>query len=166
DGTECEYFVHKLRQTAFAHGKLDDNLWMAQFASTCLLGKALRWYVGLDSNTKNDWETLEAAMLEKWPLDSDDDDDQGTVTSLCKRERFVAAQRVEILGGFLKRLLIQQCIRRLGFSQPRNAPFPCNPLYPMHPLYPMRPLDSMRPLNPLPNPHNQSIMLIFSNTPG
>ncbi|KAG8893798.1 hypothetical protein FRB99_001704, partial [Tulasnella sp. 403] len=76
DGTECETFIRKLRQTAFAREKLDDSQWMARFASTCFLGKALRWFVGLDSNTKNDWETLEAAMLEMWPSDGGTQDDR------------------------------------------------------------------------------------------
>ncbi|KAG8895753.1 hypothetical protein FRB99_000364, partial [Tulasnella sp. 403] len=67
DGTECEDFIQSVRKYAFSEGKLDDKAWTALFASTCFSGKALRWHVALDNNTKTNWDLLEAALLEEWP---------------------------------------------------------------------------------------------------
>ncbi|KAG8897717.1 hypothetical protein FRB99_007975, partial [Tulasnella sp. 403] len=75
-GTECENFIRKLRKTALAQEKLGDSQWMAQRASTGFSGRALQWYVGLDNDTKSDWEKLEPAMLEMWPSDGGNQDDR------------------------------------------------------------------------------------------
>lgn len=54
-------------QAAFSQGKIEDSRWMAQFASICLEGNALRWHTTLDNETKNDWALFESALLKQYP---------------------------------------------------------------------------------------------------
>ncbi|KAG8894527.1 hypothetical protein FRB99_001199 [Tulasnella sp. 403] len=74
DAAECEDFIQNIRRYAFSQGKLKDNEWMALFASTCLSGKALRWHKKLDKETKENWDLLETALLEKWSTGDSDPD--------------------------------------------------------------------------------------------
>ncbi|KAG9042382.1 hypothetical protein FS837_010949 [Tulasnella sp. UAMH 9824] len=48
-------------------GKQDDNRWIAQYAATCFIKDALRWFEDLDEEVQNDWRLLRKAMLAKWP---------------------------------------------------------------------------------------------------
>ncbi|KAG8931703.1 hypothetical protein FRC00_000676 [Tulasnella sp. 408] len=70
---ECEQFVLLIREAARHHGKLDDARWAAAFASTCLTGDALRWYNGLDGDTRDSWELLAPALLNKFSRPTLDD---------------------------------------------------------------------------------------------
>lgn len=40
---------------------------MANFASTCFVGSALRWHISLDKTTRSDWALLEQALIEAYP---------------------------------------------------------------------------------------------------
>lgn len=71
DGLEAEKFIRAVRKAAFAQQKLDDSKWMAQFASICLEGDALRWHTKLDNATKNEWPLLEAALLQQYPREDE-----------------------------------------------------------------------------------------------
>lgn len=68
-GEECESFIREVRKVAFREGKSRDTNWMADFASTCFFGQALRWYEALDLSVRCDWEGLKRALLEKYPSD-------------------------------------------------------------------------------------------------
>ncbi|KAG8990364.1 hypothetical protein FRB90_001797 [Tulasnella sp. 427] len=52
-------------------GKQRDYQWMADYASTCFQGKALRWFSKLDDETQGDWKLLERAMLRDFPTDDE-----------------------------------------------------------------------------------------------
>lgn len=63
DRTECEVFVHAVRNQARAAGKSRDNDWIVDFVAACLLGDALHWYEKLDPEVQNDWNRLRKAIL-------------------------------------------------------------------------------------------------------
>lgn len=67
DGTECERFIHSLRRRIFEEGRSDDNDWITQFVSTCVVGDALRWHSELSPEIQNDWSLLQKAMLTRYP---------------------------------------------------------------------------------------------------
>ncbi|KAG8985422.1 hypothetical protein FRB90_004713, partial [Tulasnella sp. 427] len=67
DGRECERFIRTVRSRAFSLGKQRDQEWMADFASTCFEGRALRWFSGLDEETRGNWRLLEQALLRDFP---------------------------------------------------------------------------------------------------
>lgn len=70
DGTACEHFIRDVRQHAFNSGKTRDTAWIADYASTCFVGGALRWYETLDDEVLGDWKSLRQALLARWPADS------------------------------------------------------------------------------------------------
>ncbi|KAG8891990.1 hypothetical protein FRC01_014406, partial [Tulasnella sp. 417] len=51
----------------FVNEKLSNNKALADFASTCFTGPALRWYETLDEDTKRDWDVLRKAILLQYP---------------------------------------------------------------------------------------------------
>lgn len=67
EGEACEGFIRTVREVAFGLGKIRDDAWMADFASTCLDGSALRLYESLDPATQSDWGRLRQALLTKYP---------------------------------------------------------------------------------------------------
>lgn len=67
DGDECEEFIVAIREWAFDQGKSQDYTWLANFASTCFVGYALRWHISLDKTTRSDWALLEQALIEAYP---------------------------------------------------------------------------------------------------
>jgi len=80
-GGECEEFIGAIRQKAFAEGKQEDNKWIAQFASTCFSGKALRWHLRLDDKIQNDWKLLAQALIDAYPEDSEENSYEGLIPS-------------------------------------------------------------------------------------
>lgn len=79
DRTECEAFVHAVRNYARAAGKSRDNDWIVDFVAACLLGEALHWYEELEPAVQNDWNLLRKALLSWHPADecdSEDDEDE------------------------------------------------------------------------------------------
>ncbi|KAG8892242.1 hypothetical protein FRB99_002855, partial [Tulasnella sp. 403] len=65
DGIECEDFIHLVRRRAYLEGR--DNEWIVNYAATCLVGDALRWYLGLDEEVQEDWRLLQKALIAKYP---------------------------------------------------------------------------------------------------
>ncbi|KAG8896067.1 hypothetical protein FRC00_006546, partial [Tulasnella sp. 408] len=59
-------FIQFIRQRAFAAGKLDDDMWMANLASTLVLGRALDWHSGLTPATRSNWKLLEQALIQSF----------------------------------------------------------------------------------------------------
>ncbi|KAG8943246.1 hypothetical protein FRC04_003113 [Tulasnella sp. 424] len=76
DGAECESFIKSIRETAWKEGKLQDALWMANFASLHFSGKALKWHSTLSLDVRQDWFKQEMALLERWPPPADESDDE------------------------------------------------------------------------------------------
>ncbi|KAG9046810.1 hypothetical protein FS837_003629 [Tulasnella sp. UAMH 9824] len=66
-GEEAENFVRVVRDKAINEGKRKDNEWIVAYAESCLAGEALRWYAYLDSDTRNNWEKLQQALLMQYP---------------------------------------------------------------------------------------------------
>ncbi|KAG8960446.1 hypothetical protein FRC05_006842 [Tulasnella sp. 425] len=70
-------FIQAIRQHAFTTGKLHDDVWMADLASTLLLGPAFEWHSKLAPNTRSNWTLLEKALtqsfdppVQSWGLDA------------------------------------------------------------------------------------------------
>ncbi|KAG9032125.1 hypothetical protein FS837_002797 [Tulasnella sp. UAMH 9824] len=64
--TECEDFMTAIVRRAFAQGKQRDDQWMADFAATCMVNDAMRWWGALDEETQGSWKLLRRAMLSKY----------------------------------------------------------------------------------------------------
>lgn len=75
DGYECEEFIRAIRKVAYAAGKIRDDAWTADFASTCFSGRALRYYESLELEMQCDWRLLRHALLMKYPRLDDDEDE-------------------------------------------------------------------------------------------
>lgn len=58
-------------KVAKAAGKLRDHGWIIDEVSVAFTGNALRWYVELDEETRNDWPRLRRAILQKSPPSSE-----------------------------------------------------------------------------------------------
>lgn len=76
DRSECEAFVHAVRNYARAAGKSRDNDWIVDFVVACLLGDALHWYEELDSAVQNDWNLFRRAILAWHPADVGDSEEE------------------------------------------------------------------------------------------
>lgn len=75
DGYECEEFIRAIHNMAYAAGKTRDDAWMADLASTCFSGRALRYYDSLEPDIRYDWTLLRHALLTKYPRPDDDEDE-------------------------------------------------------------------------------------------
>ncbi|KAG8982340.1 hypothetical protein FRB90_006861, partial [Tulasnella sp. 427] len=64
---EADEFVRNVRKWGFANNQLGNPKAMADFASTCFTGPALRWYETLDGGTQRDWDALRKAILDQYP---------------------------------------------------------------------------------------------------
>lgn len=67
DDEPLEPFLRAFKKHAFALGKQRDNDWLADFASVCFDGEALRWFESLDEEVRTDWRVLRPALLERYP---------------------------------------------------------------------------------------------------
>ncbi|KAG8894769.1 hypothetical protein FRB99_001004, partial [Tulasnella sp. 403] len=67
DDAECDSFVRHVRRKAVNEGKLQDPVWMANYAAGAFAGNALRWYDTLDKETKGSWDLLQTALFGKYP---------------------------------------------------------------------------------------------------
>lgn len=73
-GTDCEEFIRAVYTYALENDKTDDNRWIAAYAATRLLGKALRWFSRQDKTVKQDWSVLQVALLDQYPPSDDEED--------------------------------------------------------------------------------------------
>lgn len=60
-------FVQFVTRVAFEKCWINDDRWVAQFASTCLNGDALLWYCKLDEEPQGSWKKLRISLLEQYP---------------------------------------------------------------------------------------------------
>lgn len=86
--TELEAFIRSIRAIAWNEGKLQDPLWMANYASLHFSGKALRWHAELPEDIQESWRKLEVAMVARWPPPDDSEDDVRSVFPCRIRPNF------------------------------------------------------------------------------
>ncbi|KAG8944548.1 hypothetical protein FRC00_010533, partial [Tulasnella sp. 408] len=72
---ECDTFIRSIRAAAWKEDKLDDDRWMAYFATPYFSGDALSWHSQLPPDIRRDWSKLEMALLGRWPSPEQGDDD-------------------------------------------------------------------------------------------
>ncbi|KAG8910513.1 hypothetical protein FRC01_006291, partial [Tulasnella sp. 417] len=60
-------FVRGIREAAWKEDKVEDDRWIANYASLRFSGKALRWHSRLQPDVRRDWSKLEIALLDQWP---------------------------------------------------------------------------------------------------
>lgn len=80
-GQECEDFIRAVRKAGFHAKKIRDDAWMADFASTCLTGRALRYYESLSPEVQGDWRLLRQALLKEYPPTEPDNNNAQTGVS-------------------------------------------------------------------------------------
>lgn len=74
--SECESFVHAVRNHARVVGRSRDNDWIIDFVAACFLGDALHWYEELGPTVQNDWDLLRKAILGWHSADTTDSEDE------------------------------------------------------------------------------------------
>ena len=67
DGTACETFVLAIQRHGRREGRMMDDEWMAELASICLTGSALRWWSTLADDVQRSWRLLRAALFDRYP---------------------------------------------------------------------------------------------------
>lgn len=66
DSEECTRFISALLKYAYAQGKLRDDEWLVDFATTCFKGEALRWWMRFGPNVQRNWTQLHQGMAQKY----------------------------------------------------------------------------------------------------
>ncbi|KAG8913044.1 hypothetical protein FRC01_004767 [Tulasnella sp. 417] len=66
-GGDAEKFIRVVCDKAIDERKQEDNKWIVTYASSCLAGEALRWFVYLDPDTQENWRKLQQALLHQYP---------------------------------------------------------------------------------------------------
>ncbi|KAG8926252.1 hypothetical protein FRC00_003068 [Tulasnella sp. 408] len=67
DGIEAEEFIRSVLKAAKAAGRLRDDRWILDEVYVAFAGDALRWYIELDAETRNDWLRLQRAVMQQYP---------------------------------------------------------------------------------------------------
>ncbi|KIO33718.1 hypothetical protein M407DRAFT_3780 [Tulasnella calospora MUT 4182] len=67
DGVEAEEFIRSVLKAAKVAGRLRDDSWILDEVYVAFAGDALRWYIELDVETRNDWLLLQRAIMQKYP---------------------------------------------------------------------------------------------------
>ncbi|KAG8943833.1 hypothetical protein FRC04_002456 [Tulasnella sp. 424] len=66
DAKECEEFIAAVVKHAYNQGKLRDDGWIADFAASCFVHDALRWWSWLDEEIQGSWKLLRQAMFSRY----------------------------------------------------------------------------------------------------
>lgn len=59
-------FIQSVQRLAFQHGRVSDDRWLAEYASTCFSDDSLLWYSDLEEETCNSWRKLRKAILHEY----------------------------------------------------------------------------------------------------
>lgn len=59
-------FIQSVQRVAFQQRRLNDDLWLTEYVSTCFGGDALLWYSSLDDDTRNSWSKLRNMFLQRY----------------------------------------------------------------------------------------------------
>lgn len=62
---ECEEFIAGVIKHVYNQGKLQEDEWIADFA-TCSAHDVLRWWTGLDEETPKSWKLFLQAMVSRY----------------------------------------------------------------------------------------------------
>lgn len=68
---EAESFIQAIRKAAYDENKSGDDAWMANLATTCFRGRAMRWHARLERAVQQDWYLLVQAILDEWQSDGE-----------------------------------------------------------------------------------------------
>ncbi|KAG8964272.1 hypothetical protein FRC00_002960 [Tulasnella sp. 408] len=60
--------IQSMQRTAFLQNRIEDDRWIAQFASTCFTDLALVWYLGLEKDIQSSWDKLRLALIQQYPV--------------------------------------------------------------------------------------------------
>ncbi|KAG8930086.1 hypothetical protein FRC01_003266 [Tulasnella sp. 417] len=60
--------IQSMQRVAFLQNRIEDDKWIAQYASTCFTDSALVWYLGLEKDTRSSWEKLRLALVHRYPV--------------------------------------------------------------------------------------------------
>ncbi|KAG8922934.1 hypothetical protein FRC01_013436 [Tulasnella sp. 417] len=60
--------IQSMQRVAFLQNRIEDDKWIAQYASTCFTDSALVWYLGLEKDTRSSWEKLRLALVQRYPV--------------------------------------------------------------------------------------------------
>ncbi|KAG9007879.1 hypothetical protein FRB94_013935 [Tulasnella sp. JGI-2019a] len=60
-------FIRSIQDIVFSQGRLRDDDWQADYASTCLEGAAMRWYCDLEDEPRCSWIHLRRGLLPRFP---------------------------------------------------------------------------------------------------
>ncbi|KAG8964271.1 hypothetical protein FRC00_002959 [Tulasnella sp. 408] len=61
-------FIQSVHRVAFMQNRIEDDKWMAQYASTCFTGSALMWYLSLEEKAQTTWKKLRLALVQRYPV--------------------------------------------------------------------------------------------------
>ncbi|KAG9040951.1 hypothetical protein FS837_012915 [Tulasnella sp. UAMH 9824] len=61
-------FIQSVQRVAFMQNRIEDDKWMAQYASTCFTDSALMWYLSLEEKTQTTWKKLRLALVQRYPV--------------------------------------------------------------------------------------------------
>lgn len=61
--------MQSVQRVAFLQGRIKDDEWIAEYASTSFTDSALEWYVGLEEETRSSWKKLRAALVQRYPVE-------------------------------------------------------------------------------------------------
>ncbi|KAG8990852.1 hypothetical protein FRB94_013037, partial [Tulasnella sp. JGI-2019a] len=59
-------FLREVKRVAIVEGRQRDEKWMVDYAESCLIGPALRWYHELEDSNLQSWKTLRGAFLSRF----------------------------------------------------------------------------------------------------
>ncbi|KAG8992649.1 hypothetical protein FRB90_000941 [Tulasnella sp. 427] len=61
-------FIQNVQRIAFSQNRVEDDRWIAQYASTCFSDSSMVWYFGLDEATQSSWVKLRVALVKQYPI--------------------------------------------------------------------------------------------------
>ncbi|KAG8992757.1 hypothetical protein FRB90_000911 [Tulasnella sp. 427] len=64
----ADTFIQAIQRFAFSQDRVEDDKWIAQYASTCFSSSAMGWYLDLDEAVQSSWVKLRAALAKQYPV--------------------------------------------------------------------------------------------------
>ncbi|KAG9040954.1 hypothetical protein FS837_012918 [Tulasnella sp. UAMH 9824] len=125
-------FIQSIQRAAFQHGRITDDEWIAQLASTCFAEKALVWYLGLDKGTQSSWTKLRIALVKHYFVQKPVQEPKPNLTKTPVQPRAAPPQPKEASSAIAEigrvEVLRPEFGNRLGFlSQDSTGKFVVDP---------------------------------------
>lgn len=70
DDEDVTLFLRNVNRVAFSQGRQRDDNWTCDYLQTCLAGRALRFFAGLDESVQISWKSLRQAFLDQFDQSS------------------------------------------------------------------------------------------------